>query len=682
MKTPVAIFLFSLLASSLWAQEYPAKEYDLERLSEEIFAVQDQDIDYEMLYENLAQLLSNPIDLNTATADQLRSLYILNEFQVHGFMAYRDENGPLLSVYELQVIDGFDENTISSLVPFVTVRDGEGGMRSLPGRIRNEQNNYLLMRYGRTLEDRKGFLYDPSSSTNYKGSADRVYLRFRTARAGDFSLGATLEKDAGETLSWSPRRKQYGFDYNSFHVQVLNKGIFKNISIGDFQAQFGQGLVLGGGFGVGKGSESVTTTRRGNIGFLPYTSLNESGYFRGIAVSLQPVKKLILSAFASYNRLDGTIDNDSTNRLLSSISPTGLHRTDNELLKRKNVLETNYGATIGYRHKSLEWGTILHQTRYGIPIVRNPTLYNQFYFQGTTNTNASIYLNYAWNNMVVFSEVAHTWGQGSALVAGVLASLTAHFDMALLYRNYQKDFQSFYGNALSENTVAQNESGQYLGWKYKFDKRHMLAGYVDMFRFPWLRYRGYAPSDGHEWLVRYTYQPTKTIFFYVQAREESKVRNYDETISLYGHENALKRNFWVNLDYKPGGHFSTKSRAQFSTYTFENTSTTGFALVQDLNFDFKRMGISLRYALFDTDDFDNRQYVYERDVWLAYSFPFFNGTGVRCYVLAQYKIDKNIDIWVKWSRVQYEGRETIGSGSETIEGNSMNDIKLQARIRF
>lgn len=198
MKTPVAIFLFSLLASSLWAQEYPAKEYDLERLSEEIFAVQDQDIDYEMLYENLAQLLSNPIDLNTATADQLRSLYILNEFQVHGFMAYRDENGPLLSVYELQVIDGFDENTISSLVPFVTVRDGEGGMRSLPGRIRNEQNNYLLMRYGRTLEDRKGFLYDPSSSTNYKGSADRVYLRFRTAVRATLAWGQPWKKTQGK----------------------------------------------------------------------------------------------------------------------------------------------------------------------------------------------------------------------------------------------------------------------------------------------------------------------------------------------------------------------------------------------------------------------------------------------------------------------------------------------------
>ncbi|MBX2943709.1 MAG: helix-hairpin-helix domain-containing protein [Cyclobacteriaceae bacterium] len=682
MKITFIILSFICVTRYCFAQEYTEREYDLEQLLEEIFAIQDQDINYEILYENLAQILSNPIDLNTATEDQLRSLYILNEIQIKNFIAFRNENGALLSVYELQVIDGFDESTISKIIPFVRINSDTDALKSLLQRIRNEENDYLLMRYNRTLEDKRGFLYNPNSTTNYLGSPDRFYSRYRVARAGDFSFGLTVEKDAGETLNWSPTHKQYGFDYNSFHVQIANKGVFKNIILGDYQAQFGQGLILGGGFGVGKGAESITTIRRSNIGFLPYTSLNESGYFRGVAVSLQPANKLMLSTFFSSNWMDGASSTDTTNLFLSSISLTGLHRTENELQKRKIVLETNYGAVIGYRHRSLEVGAIFHETHFSIPIMRSPTLYNQFYFQGTHNTNVSLYLNYAWNNIAFFSEAAYTIGNGNAYVAGVLTSLTRHFDLAILYRNYARDFQSFYSNAFSENVAVQNESGYYLGWKYTFNKQHMVAGYSDLFQFPWLRYRGYTPSTGHEWLIRYTYQPSKTIFFYLQAREETKIRNYNESKNLYSNENATKGNYWINLDYKLSPQLSLKSRIQFSTYDFENSFTTGFALVQDANFNFKRVTLSIRYALFDTDDFDNRQYIYERDVWLAYSFPFYNGIGIRNYILVQYALNRNVDLWVRWSRIQYEDRETIGSGSETIEGNSMNDVKLQARIRF
>ncbi len=674
-----------ILLCCLWAtkaQEYPEREYNLERLSEEIFSIQDQDINYEMLYENLAQILSNPIDLNKATEEQLRSLYILNEIQINNLIAHRNQNGALLSVYELQAIDGFDEGTVGKLLPFVTIKSQSKEIKSLLHRIGTEQNNYFLLRYNRTLEDKRGFQYNPNTTTNYLGSPNRYYGRFRVARAGDFSLGLTFEKDAGESLKWSPKTKHYGFDYNSFHVQVLNKGVFKNITIGDFQAQFGQGLVLGGGFGVGKGSESITTVRRSNMGFLPYTSLNESGYFRGIAVSTQLHKKVTLSSFASRNWMDGTSDLDSVNQFLSSISTTGLHRTENEQQRRKIALETNYGAILNYTHQSLEIGAIIHQTQFSVPIIRTPTLYNQFYFQGDRNTNAGLYANYSWKNLTLFGEVARTLEMGDAYVVGVLTSLTHQFDVALLYRDYDRDFQSFYGNAFSENTNAQNESGCYLGWKYKLNKKHMLTGYADLFQFPWLRYNGYAPSSGHEWLVRYTYQPTKSIFFYLQAREESKIKNLRETINLYGNENTIKRNYWINLDYRLSPQFSLKSRVQFSTYGFENKSTTGFALIQDVSFSVKKFKLSARYALFDTDDFDNRQYVYERDVWLAYSLPFYSGIGIRNYILLQYELSRKIDLWLRWSHFQYEDRETIGSGSETIEGSSMNDVKLQARIRF
>lgn len=70
---------------------------------------------------------------------------------------------------------------------------------------------------------------------------------------GNYSIGITAEKDAGEQLYWGPSQKHYGFDFVSPHVQLMHRGRLKNLIIGHYQAQVGQGLLLGGNFGFGKG---------------------------------------------------------------------------------------------------------------------------------------------------------------------------------------------------------------------------------------------------------------------------------------------------------------------------------------------------------------------------------------------------------------------------------------------
>ncbi len=681
MKHLIFIILLTASINGI-SQDFPFREYDLEKLAENIFPIQDLDIDYSQLYENLAQILSNPIDLNTADEDQFRLLYLLSETQIANLLAYREEQGSFISVYELQSISGFDPVTLDLLVPFVTIRSHYPQAKSLWQRIMNEKNNYLLLRTSRTMESQSGYKHDNGLPAAYAGSPERIYSRFRVARASDFSIGFTLEKDAGETLAWSPSKKQLGFDYNSFHVQALRKGKVQNLILGDFQAQFGQGLVLGGGFGIGKGAETITTVRRNNAGFLPYTSINETGFFRGLAGSVDLAKGLSLHVLAARNWRDGTANTDSTGMSLSAISSSGLHRTSTEMTNRKVVLESNYGAVLNYKKSDFEIGAIVHHTDFGIPISRNPTAYNQFYFKGTDNTNAGIFMNYNIKNVSLFSEAAQTAGHGKAIVAGTLASLSPSFDVALLFRSYERNYQSFYGNALSENSTVQNESGYYVGWKYRFNKQHTVTGYTDIFQFPWLRYRGYAPSNGHEWLARYAYQPNKEALIYVQVREESKIRNHAGDGNLYHTENGLKRNLWINADYALNQRLSFKSRAQFSSYTFNSSFTNGFALIQDINLRAGKFTLSGRYALFDTDDYDNRQYVYERDVWLAFTFPFYNGTGIRNYVLVQYALHKKVDLWLRWSRTKYVDREWIGSGNERIDADHMNELRIQARIRF
>lgn len=237
----VILFLVVASCASLRAQDLPKKEIDPASLVDEIFATQDLDINYQDLYENFLQLISNPLDLNTATDEQLRSLYILKQEQVTAIIHYRTTSGPFLSVNELQTL--LDEETVQKLMPFVTVADATKKFnKSIIKRIGQEQNNYLILRWGKTVEPQLGYTEKATASTKYTGSPDNIYARFRTSRAGDFSLGFTLKKDAGEAIAWNPSRKYYAFDYLSFHLQAINKGRIKNIILGDYQAQFGQGL--------------------------------------------------------------------------------------------------------------------------------------------------------------------------------------------------------------------------------------------------------------------------------------------------------------------------------------------------------------------------------------------------------------------------------------------------------
>jgi hypothetical protein len=687
MSKAVLLFCFLISVGSLFGQDYPRREYNPEKLADEIFPMQDLDLNYEELYENLLQLLANPIDLNKATAEEFRALFVLKENQVEELIRYREEYGPFLSVYELQSLASFDLPTLYKLMPFVQVIDESGQLNnSLLKRIFSEENNYLILRHERTLEDRKGYLPNTDSASRYAGSPDKLYARFRVNRTGDFSFGFTMEKDAGETFAFDRSAKKIGFDYYSIHAQVLNKGRVRNLIVGDYQAQFGQGLTLGGSFGVGKGSETITTIRRSNLGFMPYTSLNESGFFRGAAVTYQLTPSLYINAFGSHVYRDGGISQDTTKATddplyFSSFLATGFHRTPGEIANRKQIGETNYGGVLNFRKRSLDAGLIFHQTLFNLPIYRNPTLYNQFSFSGNQNSNAGVFLNYTFNNLAFFSELSQTISHGMGMIAGVLGSITPQLELSLLYRKYDRDFYSLYSNALAENTFPQNESGMYWGWKYSLGKKYSAAGYMDLFQFPWLRFRGYSPSNGNEWLLRFNYQPSKTASMFIQMREESKIRNLATETPNYQTGIGTKKSYWINFDYTAGPIWSFKTRAQFSTYHLTNT-TKGFTLVQDVNVDLGRLSISTRYALFDTDDYDNRQYVYERDVWLAFSFPAYYGVGIRNYLLLQYKLTRKIDLWARWAHTRYTDRDEIGSGSDQIAGNTRNDLKFQARIRF
>ncbi|MEM9897069.1 MAG: helix-hairpin-helix domain-containing protein [Bacteroidota bacterium] len=700
MNKRTFLLLLSLLIS--YISKSQEREIDLEKFAERLFQIQDENLEYEDIYESLLLFYTNKLNLNRVSPEELASLYVLSPIQVSSFFNYRDEFGKLISIYELQAIPNFDLTTIRDLLPFVTVEESSIDDRPFLRRVLQEENNYLLLRLTRRIEGQEGYRTDlPLDSVfsrdenddvidttlvqprRYLGSQNKIYGRFRTSRRGDFSIGFTFEKDQGEAFAFE--KSKPGFDFYSYHLLLENKVGLDQILFGDFQMQVGQGLVFGAGFNAGKGAETVNTVKRNTIGLRPYTSVLESGFFRGIAVSK---KTNDIEATVFYSRLlqDGRIQTDTAfsdfQEFVNSIQFTGFHRTEAELAGRNTIREESLGGFLNYRpNRRISIGFTALNTLFSRPLVRRPNNFNQFEFSGTHNFITSLYANYSWQNITFFGEAARSSSSGFGTLGGLIGSLSNTIDFALVLRNYERNFHSFYGNALSEGNRIINEKGTYWGLAFKPSIRHQLNFYYDRFAFPWLRFRTEAPSVGHEWLARYTFKPSRKVLLYLQARQQTRQLTIAND-NLNTLEDQKRYNYIFNFDFSPFPTLQLRSKVQASTQHEANLETRGFAIVQDINFEIWRFKINTRAALFETDDFDNAQYVYESDVLYAFSIPAYNGVGIRSYAMIRYDPFSNASIWLRYARTSFSDRNTVGSGLEESQGNVASEIKLMLRLKL
>jgi hypothetical protein len=697
MRFLKVILVWIMLPLQMAFAQNPTKgEIDIENFIEDLFGMQDGELDYEELYEGLLQVLLNPINLNKVTPEELKSLYILTPNQINQFFNYRSNFGDLISIYELQAIPEFNLATIYKILPFVVVSERTTQKGNLLERIAESKDAYFILRHRRVWETRRGFtapdtLANGSLTSRYQGDPNSLYGRFRIQQSKDFSLGITFDKDPGEEFIWDPNSQRFGFNFVSYHFTLYNKGQWDALSFGDYQLQFGQGLVFGAGFSVGKGAETITTIRRSNLGVRPYTAAMEFGFFRGVTATrrMGPIQLTLMASSAprDANIQIGTDSTENEQAIITSLQQSGLHRTITEIGYKNQAREKNIGGNLQFisRDKSLQLGVNSLYTSFSQPFIRNARIYNQFEFYGQENHIHSFYFSYNFQNYFFFGESAVSKSGGTGNTLGMMSSLHPKLSFSLLYRNYSRNFHSFYGNAFGEGSRPINEKGVYLGINFKPNQKYNWSFYYDRFEFPWLRFRVYTPSWGEEWFSRFTYIPKKGTLIFIQGRQESKARNLSEYQGFqtsYQIDQGVRTNLAFNLDQRIDGRWSIKSRINGSTFHFGGKKTKGFAISQDLNADFPKWRFSSRFVLFDTDDFDNRQFIYERHVLWLFSIPGLHGQGMRYYILTQYKVSKKLSVWFRIARTTYTDREIIGSGLQRIEGNTLTESTFQLRYQF
>ncbi|MBM3160089.1 MAG: hypothetical protein FJZ66_02045 [Bacteroidetes bacterium] len=691
----ISILLSLLLFNKLWAQQEQKGELIQQRIEFISEQLQSENLDLTNIVEQLNYYFDNPINLNQTSAEELNELNLLTPIQIQDLLIHKQVFGKFISIYELQSLTYWDLYTIQQVLPFVRIDDRLDNLHITFKEAIKEGKFELFLRYQPTVERKAGYseLTDTlnTNSTNYLGNSDRYYSRFRYTYKNNISVGFTAEKDAGEQFFKGAQKN--GFDFYSGHVFFKGGKYLKSFVIGDYQVQIGQGLGMWSSYAFGKTAD-ISTMKRNPIPIRPYTSVDESRFLRGAALQFG-FRNLTGLLFASSKMVDGSTGLDSIYddlEFISTIDLSGLHRTEKEVARKNGFRENQAGVNLNYGFGTFRMGGSAIYQGYDKSLIKDIRPYNQFDFRGQHNFVTSFDYSFTLKNWNIFGEYAKNFNPfqdsmrgGQAHVHGIFLSLDPNASIGLLYRNYSKDYFSFYNAGFSEGSNTQNEKGVYAGLKLRLNKQWSLNSYLDIFTFPWMKYLVDAPSRGHEFLSQLTFKPSKTLELYGRYRLQLRQRNSrDSDFTVTEIEDVFQQNIRFNLAYSLNEFYTFKSRFEF--VQIERPSRLrekGIIFTQDLIYKPKSFPIdlALRYALFDTDSYDTRLYSFENNAQYAFSVPAYSYQGSRAYFLIRYSLRK-VDFWFRYGVFIYNNRNQISSGLEEIEGPVKSDLILQVRFSF
>lgn len=643
-----------------------------------------EEIDQTALYEDLLYFSQNPINLNNTNKEQLERLQFLSDIQIENLVYYLYQHGPMMSIYELQLVEGFYMQDIQFLLPFVVVGEGVKKKEQLKlANVLKYGRQEILFRLDRGVETKEGYQFLPEEellqnpNNQYLGDPFYTSLKYQFRYRDKIQFGLTAEKDAGEQF-WGDKNK--GYDFYSGYLQLNDFGKFKTIVAGDYRANFGQGLVMRNEYSFGKSSMVLNVTPR-NSGLKKSSSTDEYNFLRGAGTTVS-LGKFDITAFYSYRKLDA----DTAGGEFTSIKKDGLHRTESDLYKEENVTQQVVGGNITFSHANFKVGVTLMNTWFDHTLQPTVRPYNMYYFSGNRQAAASIDYRLRWNRFNFFGETAIEDNGAMATLNGVLINPVSSVGLVILHRYFSPQYDVLFANAFSETSRINNEEGLYIGAEVRPMKFWKISAYADSYRFPWLNYGVDKPSKGYDLLLQTDYTPNRNTEMYWRFRFEQKEDNTSgntNTTPLV--ENFDKSSLRYNLSYRISPELRLKNMIEVNyAKNGSQEATYGFMVSQDISYSFAKipLSIDLRYEVFDAPDYDNRFYTYEKDILYAFSIPMFYGKGSRYYLNLRYEFNKNLAFWFKIGQTSYLDKSTIGSGLEEIEGNTKTDVRFLLRWKF
>lgn len=432
-----------------------AQTFDLQDIMEDIYGqIAEAGVSMEDMTEQLMDIAAHPINLNQTNAEELSQLVWLSDEQIDDILTYQYQH-PFVDIYELQLIESLKDYDIRNLLPFVYVGEAKEGEKIYFREVFRYAKHELTLRAdARNIEDYEG---------------DPIYgkLRYRFNYQNHVQMGLTIGRPTGGALD----KVEYGG-----YVQVQDIGVVKSMVGGNFQANFGQGLVIGTPFHTGKSSYIASGTNA-KEGVRKFTAVGDDyPAFHGLGTTLR----------------------------FGKIEVSGLYSLQQEDSTWKHVVGVNATG---------KWNKL----KVGVTAIKNIEATTK---EGAIEGGAVVGVNarYNWGKVDIWGEVAATQTKqlGVGSIVGIQLTPIGDLNLLALYRYYSPDFDNPYAYAFSEKSRLNDENGFYLGAEIKRLAHWRFAGYVDAFRegYDVLYQTDWQPNSLYhmDWRLRARRQTTKDTY--------------------------------------------------------------------------------------------------------------------------------------------------------------------------
>lgn len=637
-----------------------------EQIYEEIMSVEEESDIWEANHELLQELAAHPLDINSASREELEQLPFLSEQQVMDLMEYLEKYGPMRSMGELRMVRSMDYRQLQ-LLPFFIYIGEVPETEAFPGwkQITDYGHHTLTATAKIPFYSRKG------DQNGYMGYRYKHSLRYEFAYGSRIKAGVVGAQDAGEPFAAG--RNRWGYDAYSYYIQLNRWGIIEALNIGKFKVSSGMGLVLNNSFSLGK-STILQNLGRQTRSIRAHASASEADYFQGAGVKLRLSRPWTVMAFASHRPMDATLNDDGT---AATLITSGYHRTEKELEKKYNTHQTTIGSSIVYRDKGMHIGITAAYTHMDRSLEpdRN-VLYRRHQAHGNHFLNASIDYGYLHHRFAFNGETATDRYGALATLNAMSYQPSGALTLLAVQRYYSYRYTSLHAHAFSETGHVQNESGLYLGAQWKPLENLNIQAYADWAYSPWARYRVSQASWSKDYQLDITWEKNG---WTVKGRHRMHLRQRDneEKTGLRRFNEHRSR---LSVSYKKV-HWQTTTQLDFSQ-TEDPDLERGWMVSEQLALTLPKVQLNLTTAYFDTDSYASRLYLYEPQLPRQFSMPTFYDRGFRFSLRGRVDISKLLQLNLKAGITRYLDLSSIGSGLQQINHSSQADLEAQLRLRI
>lgn len=632
----------------------------------EFAQTESEEQDLVQIAEQLSYLQGNPVPINTATADELLEIPLLNSFLAFNLIEYRNRSGRILSVYQLADIKGFSPRLIKLLEPFITL-ETKRQTQIFPRRFTHQ----MAVRYRQVLQQNVGLIKDV-----YPGHASENYLRYRMQGEGKLFAGLTMQRDPGEQLL-SPQNTP---EFLSIHAEYRGKKTIRNIVVGDFSAEFGQGLTLWNSLAFNKSADALNIVRFGR-GLRHYTGTDENRFLRGAGATLN-FGKFDVMAFYSLNRADANVAGADSTSAATSLQTSGLHRTVAEIEDRHSQHIQITGTHVEWKPARLRLGFSAISTQFKYPLQPANRPENAQRFSGSELFHTSLDWKYLYGRVFFFGEAGYEWlNQRTALTTGMQIQAADALQYVVQYRLLQSGWYAPFIAPFSE-TGRDGEQGMYIGLNWQLPKNLRLALFADHFQYLWLRSTLNRPGNGADYMVQLNYQPYN-FAAYVRVRYQLRPETIAGTEIIREAVDTKRLSVRGHTNIPVTQTLNVQLRAEWVQYSHEQRMENGLLSFVSISWRIaEKWQIKARYTLFDTKSYASAIWAYEDDVPYSYSVPAFFYGGAKWYAVVSWQALKNMEFWLRFSNAWLPEQTSLGSGLDQIPDNRRTEIKLMARVNF